>query len=184
MKNSYTQNLILTVIEASDSNNWENAVLEWDIIDCEEDSSLSEACICGKERLKYLYTIRNRRNGNILYPIGSSCINKFNREDMNYETSIREKLFKLLHAVEDREYISLTPKLFSRNLLAYFYERGAFQPNRYNHFDPYEDYDFLLSMYNKRNKNEITDRQHSKIRGLIAYSIIPYLKTELNGKIR
>lgn len=74
MANTYIENLIRTVINASNGNTWDIAVNEWEIIDCEEDDSLSESCICGKENLRYLYTIKNTLNGNILYPIGSSCI--------------------------------------------------------------------------------------------------------------
>ena len=34
-----------------------------------------------KREYKYLYTIKNMYNGNILYPVGSSCITKFDRKD-------------------------------------------------------------------------------------------------------
>ena len=74
--------LMETVVSKSYSKKWDEAVLEWEIINCEEDSSLSSYCICGKDSLYYLFTIRNARNGNILYPIGSSCIKKFGREDL------------------------------------------------------------------------------------------------------
>lgn len=54
MGSAYTDNLIKTVIDASDASIWDNAVLEWDIIDCEEDGACSSQCICGKENIKYL----------------------------------------------------------------------------------------------------------------------------------
>lgn len=73
----YVQNLIVRVINASEADNWENAVQEWEIVDCEEDEDLSESCVCGKEELRYLFTIRNVYNGNLLFPIGSSCIKPF-----------------------------------------------------------------------------------------------------------
>lgn len=37
MASSYYQNLIKRVLEASTTDNWEIAVREWDIVDCEED---------------------------------------------------------------------------------------------------------------------------------------------------
>lgn len=77
MENSYVRNMILTVINNSESNNWEEAISEWEIYDCEEYSSCSKECICGKENIKYLYTIRNVYNERISFPIGSSCIRKF-----------------------------------------------------------------------------------------------------------
>ena len=51
----YMENLIFRVIDESEANSWNDAVLEWEIIDCEEDDELSLSCICGKENLRYLY---------------------------------------------------------------------------------------------------------------------------------
>lgn len=72
----YRENLINAVIDNSNANNWDDAVLEWDIVDCIEDETCSESCVCGKYGLRYLYTIVNDRNGNALHPIGSCCILK------------------------------------------------------------------------------------------------------------
>lgn len=158
-------------------------MLEWNIIDCEEDDELELSCICGKENLRYLFVIKNDITGKVLYPIGSSCIKKFNRKDLNEQASISEQLFKLLHAVESGEYISLSTEFFSRKLLAYLYEDGAFTDNEYNNYDAKEDYCFMLDMFNKRNKDQITPRQHKKIRAIIVASIRPYLKEKLDEKI-
>lgn len=97
---SYYKNLMMNVIRCSESNNWQDAVQEWDIIDCDEDLRCSSVCICGKENIKYLYTIKNRYNGKILYPIEGSCINKFERNDLSDVTSLMGSNFRLLHAVE------------------------------------------------------------------------------------
>lgn len=67
----YVKNLVMTVIENSEGEYWDDAVTEWEIEDCEEDDSCSSECICGKENIKFLYTIRNINNGNTLFPIGS-----------------------------------------------------------------------------------------------------------------
>ena len=48
--------------------------------------------------------------------------------------------------------------------------------------DGTNDYQFMLDMFNKRNKSEITEQQHRKIRGLIAYSIKPFLRERLKYK--
>lgn len=61
MGNAYRTNLIQRVLDESESNTWNEAVLEWVIDDCEEDNSLQSSCICGKEELRYLFTIRNVR---------------------------------------------------------------------------------------------------------------------------
>lgn len=156
MSSVYKENLIKTVVENSVAKNWESAVLEWGIEDCLEDETCSESCVCGKFGLRYLYTILNGRNGIVLYPIGSCCIQKFNRNDLDEEISVREGMFRLLHAVEDNRFIELTPKFFSRKLINELYDRGAFD-NEYNNFDGEEDYLFFLRMFGKRKKEEITD---------------------------
>ena len=53
MEGTYVKNLICKVIDKSESNNWDNAVMEWEIIDCEEDEKCSEICICGKENINF-----------------------------------------------------------------------------------------------------------------------------------
>lgn len=93
MASIYVERLIKRVIELSQSSDWDTAVAEWEIADCEEDDTLSESCVCGKEHLYYLFTIENAINGNTLFPIGSSCIKKFGRDDLDDEAAVREKMF-------------------------------------------------------------------------------------------
>lgn len=183
MSGSYVENLIKTVIDNSRSCTWDDAVLEWKIDDCEEDEFLESACICGKENLRYLYTIRNKYNGNTLFPIGSSCIKKFGREDLSRETSVHEAMFNLLHAIQDRKFISLTSEFFSRKLLWALYTEGAFDTD-YNDYDGEQDYEFMLQMFNKRNKDSISSAQDKKIKAIIVNSIRPFLNTKLESKIR
>lgn len=178
---SYYRNLIQTVLRNSESSDWNLAVTEWRIYDIEEDYTLSESCICGKENLRYLFTIRNNMNGNILYPIGSSCIKKFERTDMNEEADVLVQMFVLLHAVERKQFISLSSDLFSRKLLRHLYEHDAFVPTTYNHYDPYEDYQFMLNMFNKGDRR--SEAQEKKASAIIMKSIRPYLQKQLQGKV-
>lgn len=178
----YRETLIKAVIDSSNAKNWSDAVLEWDISDCIEDETCSESCVCGKFGLRYLYTISNDRNGNWLYPIGSCCIQKFNRRDLDEEISVREGMFRLLHAVEHNQFIELSPKFFSRKLINELFERGAFD-TEYNDFDGEEDYLFFLKMFGKRKKEDITYKMHRKIRAIIYNSIRPYLMSELAEKV-
>ncbi len=178
---SYRENLVMRVIEASEGNSWESAVEEWDIVDCEEDEDHECSCICGKEDLRFLFTIRNRYNQNVLFPIGSRCIRKFERQDMDEITSIHESLFKLLHALRNRERIELTSEFFSRKLLRYMYDNDAFQATPYNHGDSYNDYQFMLDMFNRR--IPLSPRQQSKVNAIILNSIKPYLESILADKI-
>lgn len=183
MSNAYRTNLIQKVLDKSESNMWDSAVVEWVIDDCEEDDSLQWSCVCGKENLRYLFTIRNTRNGNTLFPIGSSCIRKFDRDDLNEEVSIQETLFKLFHAIEDGSFITLSSEFFSRKLLRYLYNKDVFQANEYNNYNPKIDYEFMLKMFNKRNKASITLNQQRKINAIIMTSIRPYLAEQLKNKI-
>ena len=64
------------------------------------------------------------------------------------------------------------------------YEEDAFVPNQYNRFDGFNDYQFMLDMFNKRDKSTITRLQHRKIRGIIVGSIRPYLEKQLADRIR
>ena len=101
---------------------------------------------------------------------------------MNDYTSVMEKLFHLLHAIESREYITLTSDYFSRNLLWYLYEEGAFHPNQHNQYQPKKDYDFMLQMFNRHGPG--SSMQDSKINAIIIYSIKPFLQNMLRNKIR
>ena len=76
-QSSYYKNLIKQVLESSESDTWKSAVTEWEIYDVEEDEKQLESCICGKENLRYLYTIRNKLNDNQLYPIGDKNVALF-----------------------------------------------------------------------------------------------------------
>ena len=180
MMATYTENLINQVISESDSSTWEDAVQEWEIEDCDEDKECKSSCICGKEELRYLYTIRNQNNGNELFPIGSRCIKKFERDDLNYTTSLYESLFKLLHAIKDKKRIELTTDYFSRKLLDYLYEQDAFKPSEYNGHNGYFDYQFMMDMFNRR--LPLTERQRRKVNAIIYFSIKPFLERMLVSK--
>jgi len=129
-----------------------------------------------------LYTIRNKFNNKTLYPIGSSCIKKFGREDLSSIAGIQKDMFGLLHAIDEGRFISLTSDLFTRKLLNELFEEGAFD-SKFNGFNGEEDYVFMLKMFNKRDKSSITYNQDKKIKAIIINSIKPYLESKLNSKI-
>lgn len=181
MNSVYVNKLIRTVIEKSVSKSWDAAVLEWEIDDVIEDEDNESSCICGKEDIRYLFTIMNIKNENKLFPIGSSCIKKFDREDLNELTLVNEKLFKLFHAVKANEYITLNSEYFSRKILKYIFDQGAFPPNKYNNYNGDNDYNFMLKMFNMR--GEPSEKQLKKIRAIIVTSIKPYLIKLLNDKV-
>ena len=176
------ENLKRTIIDNSTSKDWKNAVLEWSLVDTEEDEDSESTCICGKENIRYLHRIMNNTNGNILFPIGSSCIHKFERPDLNEEISIKEKLFNLYHAVGNKEFLELSSELFSRKLIKYLYDEGAFDSNSSN-YPAYETYKFFLKMFNKRNKEEISEKQDKKIKAILLNNIKPFVQKRIREKI-
>lgn len=182
MPSSFEQ-LKKVVLEKSCSKNWINAVLEWEITDADEDESCSSSCVCGKEDIRYLYTIENKKTKETLFPIGSSFIRKFERSDLNNQTSLAEQLFKLYHAVEENEFLNLSTDLFSRKLLKYLYEEGAFYSTN-EHYGEEENYKFLLKMFNKRDKDAITQSQQKKISAILLNNIKPFVQKKLKSKVR
>jgi len=180
MTSAYKINLIETVVNSSEANDWKSAVVEWSIDDVEEDRTQTVSCICGHTPIRYLFTIRNIVNGNKLCPIGSTCIMKFERPDLNEEVSTKEQLYQLFHAIEDNTFLTLSPDFFSRKLLRNLFDLGAFKPSHYNDFQPHKDYDFMLKMFNKR--KERTDNENKKVAAIILNSIKPFLQEIL--KIR
>ena len=170
-------NLPTIVIGHSESEDWDSAVKEWDIVDFDVDYDCSSQCVCGKESIKYLFTIKNRLNGLILDPIGSKCIKKFGREDLSDEVDVCEQMAKLLEHVSNHKFIKFDSELFSRKLLKYLYENDCFPATSFNRKDPYNDYKFLLEMFNKRTPP--TEKQQRKITALVMSAIIPFCRRHL-----
>lgn len=76
-------NLIEIINNNSTSENFQTNSREWSVMECIDQGEDTERCICGKEGIRYCYRIHNKKTNKSLYPIGSSCIKKFNNEDMN-----------------------------------------------------------------------------------------------------
>lgn len=77
---SNTYKLIEVILANSESENFQDAKHEWAIKDY--NLSENEQCICGKLHIKQCYTIINSNNNKKLYPVGSECIKKFERDDL------------------------------------------------------------------------------------------------------
>jgi hypothetical protein len=101
---------------------------------------------------------------------------------LNEEVVVKEQLFKLLHTIEDSRFLILSAEFFSRKLIQFLYEKGAFRPTVYNHYNPSEDYQFILDMFNK--KTALTTSQDRKVAAIILNSIKPFLQEMLQDRIR
>ncbi len=103
-----------------------------------------------KQGIRYLYTLTNEMNNNVLTPVGSECVKKFKRDELTEQIPVLESLYKLIRMAIN----------------------GAFKSCEYNSYVGKNDYDFMLKMFNKR-KNP-TDKQQRKINAIIMNLIIPY----------
>lgn len=149
------------VIAASVANGWAQAVVEWQVVGVEKDPSGSGVCVCGKTELVYLYTIHNRDTGLELFPIGSSCVNLFEVEELTVTVGVLRGLFELRAAFMAGKDVTLTVDFFSRATLADLWQSGAFPPNKYNRYNGDNDYKFLLDLFNQR--HEFTEREERKV---------------------
>lgn len=170
--------LARAVLDGSQASDWTEAVHEWVVVDLDEDPAATSSCVCGHPELRYLFTIRNEHTQSVLFPIGSSCINHFEREDLDRQINVLGDLLRLRKVIQAGDHIELTSKLFTRAMLEDLYEHSAFTPDQYNGGDGERDVDFLLKMFNKRDKTAITRKQHYKIQALLQTKVIPFVSND------
>nr|MCR5412960.1 hypothetical protein [Patescibacteria group bacterium] len=150
-------------------NTWKSAAREWEIIGYERVEN--DTCICGKEEIKDVYRIRNRLNGNELYPIGSSCVDKFESKEMTKDTDKFKKIYnkissgksKLKQTVNKGASIKFTARLFSEELINYLNKKEILSNS---------DRQFLLDMRGRRSRNS---EQQERINKIIEDFIVPYI---------
>lgn len=170
--------LATAVVGASVASQWAPAVLEWQIVGVEQDPDAGGVCVCGQTGLVQLFTIRNQHNDARLFPIGSKCINQFGRADLDRDVNLLPRLLHLREALDTHQRVDLTSEHFSRAVLAYLHEQGAFPPDRWNGNDGGNDYQFLLTMFNKRKKDEITQPQLRKISTILNKKVFPFVRSD------
>lgn len=82
------KNLVNALLEKSESTDFETATHEWYVSSYNKEQC---KCVCGKENIINTYMITNVKNGNILGPIGSHCVNHFNINDAEIAMKILAK---------------------------------------------------------------------------------------------
>lgn len=164
------------VLGSSQADDWPSAVTEWRLSNAEEDPAGRGVCVCGKTGLVYLYTIANSITGRTLHPIGSSCINQFERPDLNQDVTVVRQYIDLVNAAAAGKTIELTPEFFSRAMLEDLEARGAFKPNEFNGYNGHNDYVFIVKKFNQR--KEPTPAARKKIWVLINRVILPAIAND------
>ena len=149
------------VVGASLSDRWAQAVEEWQVVSLVEDPTVTGTCVCGKNPLVYLYTISNRLTGLSLFPIGSSCVNLFQVEELDASANVLHQLLKLRSAYVNNVSVELSSEYFSRALLADLWENDAFPANDFNRGNGDNDYKFLLDLLNQR--HDFTPGERKKV---------------------
>lgn len=174
----FVKKLKEVIIANSVSDKWEEAVLEWQPVDLEYDPDVDSTCVCGHPKLFYLYRIRNELNGKELFPIGSSCIQRFERKELTAKIVSFESVINIYKAMMGWEPIEFTSKYFTRGLIDHMYERGAFKPTAFNDFNPKNDYIFSKRIFNKKEKHMIPDWDWLKMDAIMKHCILPFIKKE------
>lgn len=164
------------VLGSSQADDWPSAVTEWRLSNAEEDPAGRGVCVCGKTGLVYLYTIANSITGRTLHPIGSSCINQFERPDLNQDVTVVRQYIDLVNAAAAGKTIELTPEFFSRAMLEDLEARGAFKPSEFNGYNGHNDYVFIVKKFNQR--KEPTPAARKKIWVLINRVILPAIAND------
>lgn len=149
------------------------AVNEWTVTAVEEEPTGDGECICGQQELRYMYTIENPQSGRTLRYIGSTCVQHFESKDLDLQVSVFRELFELQKKFRANKAVEMNADYFSRESLKWLHQEKAFPATQYNGQDGANDYQFLLDMFNKHHKEDITSKQRGKINGLISYQIRP-----------
>lgn len=157
------------------ASNFYDAVHEWSVVAVEEHPQSEGECVCGQQNLLYMYTIHNKKNQNTLSYIGSQCVHHFEREDLNVQVSVFNLLLALKKAIEEGTKITLTADYFSRDLIDWLLDQGAFD-NEYNGNNGDQDHSFFLKMFNKRKKEDISDAQRKKIWVMLQHQVKPFIR--------
>ena len=164
-----------TVVELSIADNWEEAKMEWTKAELVKiDADRKQSCLCGHKSLKKVFAItRNDGSGIELSPIGSSCIEKFENEELTKSIKRAEKTYKLKKNLKFED----LREVMDEEMLEDFYSKGYFKEDKENEFNPWNDY-ILFKMALSR-KNEERQLAYNKIERII-YVINVYLHPELN----
>lgn len=150
------------VIENSIANNFEHAKEEWIMLDFNPDGDgVNSTCVCGQCGLKKIYTIQNKLNKNILYPIGSVCINHFQNNQLTVSLNQINK-YNVKFTNKNKKYDGLTYEEIYQNDESYlkWLEKQQFDKPKYKK---------LIEFYKYRQKINII-KQITRIYLYVSYN--------------
>ena len=80
---------------------------------------------------------------------------------MSASVTVLHRLLELRAAFIAQKRVDITSEYFSRAVLAYLWQNGAFPPNEYNRSNGDNDYKFLLDLFNQQ--HEFTQKEERKV---------------------
>jgi hypothetical protein len=138
------ETLKATVIENSQSNEWETARLEWKLLTIYD--APNQTCCCGHYPITENCVIVNEINGKTLI-VGNVCVNKFEQERLTVPTTCRTSLKKVCDDTEnsnanpDLLKVAARLKIISKKERTW-YNRHTHGPGSRNRFNPdHDEYD-------------------------------------------
>lgn len=176
LSSAYYKQLMDVVLAHSKSSTWQEAKNEWYVSGQLLDKSDYDTCVCGYHPIIDLYEITNDETGDVLFPIGSVCIKKFESSRMNQGIQVASQMAGLM--LHDKKYFASLDHLnraagFSHKVIDRLYRQHVFPPTKYNHYDPSEERDFMIKMFDRR--SDLTFGQKYRLhRDLVDY-VYPFL---------
>lgn len=137
--------------------------MEWDVLSQEDIGTPDETCVCRHEGLRYLNTIGNKVTGATLFPIGSTCVKKFDNDAM---TTSMGDLYLLGEAAAAVRSGSLNREVYSRRLIELLGLLEVIEP---------ENVRFLLRLFNRGPNYEMPRHVAKQVEKVVTTQIIPYL---------
>lgn len=166
---SWAKRLLGTAVSLSQSETWARAKREWKVLYEDDAGAPTETCVCGHEGLRYLNMVRNRVTGARLYPVGSSCVERF-EDDRIAEEQADARALRVLrqHAVAG----DLDRPHYSRRAIDALHRELVIDA---------DEHALLKRLFNAGPKANIAEHDVTLLRAVVGSRVVPYL---LNAEAR
>lgn len=148
---TYFEKLKEVVLTNSFATTYSEATTEWVTTYYDYDEHETE-CLCGKCGLKHRYEITNVKTGNVLYPIGSECIEKFNNDKMTKDALTLKDVAEYRNSFLSFRKMDLSE--INPNVVNYCYGIDALEDEN--------DFEFMMAFSRKRSFRNISEKQKKK----------------------
>ena len=166
------------VLQASQTNTWDQATKEWNEVSLIFNGIGRSNCICGNA-IKYAYELFNNVTGQRLFPVGSDCVRHFHRISLDQQLEEEEKLLRklenLTRKAKKKEKIKVNKSDFDERLLKWFWEKDVFKANRGNQFAPEKDYQLFLEVFQGGSWTKAEPKKKARLEEVLEKCIKPFL---------